>query len=103
MLKTISDGEAEAASSALFSNNMDKLSEVLSQASNPGLVVNSLISSGMTILGQAVSTGNAEAVEICLAIPSRGKDERATRSSSGSPVLVSPLFKLDSPIECRVR
>ena len=92
MLKTISDGEVEAASSALFSNNMGKLSDVLLKASNPGLVVNSLISSGMTILGQAVSTGNTEAVEICLNIPSRRRDERVPRSSSGSPVLVRFLF-----------
>ncbi|XP_003748019.1 ankyrin-1 [Galendromus occidentalis] len=101
MPKTISSGEVELASSALFSNNMQKLSEVLHRAANPGLVVNSLISSGMTVLGQAVSTGNAEAVRICLREPSRGKDERTARSSSGSPRLkqnaaISPKACRDS-------
>ncbi|XP_022689906.1 tankyrase-1-like [Varroa jacobsoni] len=77
--------EVELASSALANRDSKAFAAVLQQAASPAYIVNSLTSSGQTVLGLAVSSGDVFLVRLCLEIPNGENVDNQPRTARSLP------------------
>ncbi|OQR79091.1 ankyrin-2-like [Tropilaelaps mercedesae] len=94
--------EVELASSAVANRDTSAFAAVLKRAISPAHIVNSMTSSGQTVLGLAVSSANVCLVRLCLDLPSNKEIDnqpRTARSLLSSPATVVETWTT-KPMRC---